>query len=150
MNLKNTLGTLLLASLLALPLAGCLVRGSGHAHFGGPVAVVEVQEAPPPPRYVTVAPRPGFIYIQGRWDRRGSRWVWRDGHYERQRAGYTWQQGRWERRGRGHVWVGGRWNAGGRARPAVRHDRRHRGPTVRDHRDRGRSRSRGPIVRDHR
>jgi hypothetical protein len=106
---------------------GCVVRGS--AHVSAPIAVIEVEEEPPPPRVIVVAPRPGFIWIEGRWVRGGGRWVWRDGYYERVRAGHVWRQGRWERRGRRHVWVEGRW-----ARQDARDRRRDRGPQVRDHR----------------
>lgn len=150
MKLKNAFGSLALVSLLALPSVGCVVRGSGHAYVRAPVAVVEIEQEPPPPRVVVVDTRPGFIWVQGRWQYNGGRWHWHDGHYERERAGYAWQQGRWERRGRGHVWVEGRWSAGGRATPARverRHERREeRRDDRRDHRDR----RGGPVIRDHR
>ena len=129
--MKNTLGSLLFAALL---LPACVVRGSGSAYVSGPVAVVEVEEEPPPPRVVVVETRPGFVWIEGRWIRRGGRWHWHDGHYERVRTGHVWVQGRWERRGGRHVWVEGRWTQG------AAHDRR-------DHRD---HRDRGPVIRDHR
>jgi hypothetical protein len=127
MQLKNVLGSFSLAASLAAATTGCLVEG--HARVAEPVAVVEVDEEPPPPRTVVVETRPGFIWIEGRWVRGNNRWVWRDGYYERERAGYVWEQGRWENRGGRHVWVEGRWNSGGPARrePA-------RGPAVRDHR----------------
>ena len=127
MLLKNTIGSLALAASLA-GMTGCLVEG--HARVAEPVAVVEVDEEPPPPRAVVVETRPGFIWIEGRWTRNGGRWIWRDGYYERERAGYAWEQGRWENRGGRHVWVEGRWRAGGgpREREPVR------GPAVRDHR----------------
>jgi hypothetical protein len=140
MKMKNTLGSLLLAALL---LPACLVRGSGSAYVSGPTAVVEVEEEPPPPRTVVVETRPGFIWIEGRWNRRGGRWDWADGHYERERAGNVWVQGRWERRGNRHVWVEGRWQAG--AGPAVRDHRHDRREERREER-----RDNGPIIRDHR
>jgi hypothetical protein len=149
MNRKNILGSLGLAALLALPSLGCVVRGHGHAHVGAPVAVVEVESEPPPPRVVHYEARPGFIWIEGRWNWRGGRWVWADGYYERERAGYIYAPGRWERRGRRHVWVEGRWNA----HAGHDHGRRGGGPDVRDHRggrDHDRGRDRGPDVRDHR
>jgi hypothetical protein len=124
MQLKNAIGSLAIAASLSA-WSGCLVEG--HARVAEPVAVVEVDEEPPPPRTVVVETRPGFIWIEGRWVRGNGRWVWRDGYYERERAGYVWDQGRWENRGNRHVWVEGRWRAGGRVEPA-------RGPAVRDHR----------------
>lgn len=152
MNRKTLLRSVGLAALLALPLTGCMVHGSGGAYVSGPsVAVVEVESEPPPPRVVHYDHRPGFIYIDGRWDWRGGRWVWRDGYYERERAGYVYAPGRWERRGRGHAWVEGRWNRGGRDTsnsPGGTEVRDHRGRDRRDdddRRDRG-----GPVIRDHR
>jgi hypothetical protein len=137
MQLKNILGSLGLAASLAT-VGGCVVRAQGH--ISEPVAVVEVDEEPPPPRAVVVETRPGMIFIEGRWVRDGNRWAWRDGYWERERAGYAWEQGRWDRRGNRHVWVEGRWRAGASAGPAVRdhreerHEEKHEGPVVRDHR----------------
>jgi hypothetical protein len=140
--MKKTLGSLLLAAML---LPACVVRGSGSAYVSGPVAVVEVEEEPPPPRVVVVETRPGFIWIEGRWHRRGSRWEWNNGHYERQRTNQVWVQGRWDRRGNRHVWVDGRWSAGAASGPAVRDHREHR----REERHEKRREER-PVVRDHR
>jgi hypothetical protein len=145
----NLLGSLGLAALLA----GCMVHGSGGAYVSGPtVAVVEVEEEPPPPRVVHYDARPGFVYISGRWTWNGGRWVWADGYYERERVGYVYAPGRWERRGRRHVWVDGRWNAGARVDRAERREGRDE-PEVRDHRtqDNGNNgNGQGPIIRDHR
>jgi len=126
------LSSLLLVTLVASAASGCVVRTRGHVRVA-PVAVVEVEEAPPPPRTVVVETRPGFVFVQGHWNYRGGRYVWLAGHWERERANHVWVQGRWERRGNRHVWVEGRWEA-------------HRGPAVRDHREP----KRGPVVRDHR
>lgn len=143
MQLKNALGSLILAATLASA-GGCVVRA--HGGFVQPVGVVEVDEEPPPPRVVQYDSRPGFIYIEGRWTRNGRNWVWRDGYYERERAGYAWEPGRWDRRGNRHVWVEGNWRAGGNV---------NTGPAVRDHREerheqRREEDHRGPVVRDHR
>jgi hypothetical protein len=144
--MKKTLGSLLLAALL---LPACVVRGSGSAHVSGPVAVVEVEEEPPPPRVVHVETRPGFLWVEGRWVRRSGRWVWNDGHYERTRSGHVWSQGRWERRGNRHVWVEGRWNRSSGPAPAVRDHRENRHDDRHDNR-RDNRRDDGPVIRDHR
>lgn len=148
MNRKNVLASLGLAALLS----GCMVHGSGSAHVSGPVAYVEVEQEPPPPRQVHVVHRPGYVWIEGRWDWRGGQWVWLDGRYEAQRTGFVWAPGRWERRGRRHVWVEGRWNASAAER--VEHDEyRDEGVRVRDHRREERREDRrddGPVIRDHR
>jgi hypothetical protein len=153
MSLKNTLGSLALLASLVAGASGCVVRA--HGHVGAPVAFVEVEEEPPPPRVVVVDSRPGFVWIEGRWDRAGNRWAWRDGYWERERSGYVWEQGRWDRRGRGHVWVEGRWRSGGNAAvytpPPANNGN---GPNVRDHRTNQPPppppADNGPKVRDHR
>jgi hypothetical protein len=109
----------LLVTILAGAAAGCLVRTRGHVHVA-PVAVVEVEEAPPPPRQVVVESRPGFVWIEGRYAYRGGRYEWVNGRWEKDRGGHRWIQGRWERRGRRHVWVEGRWESHGSGRGVVR------------------------------
>ena len=111
--MKNVLSSLLLTATLLGTAGGCVVEARGHVAAPAPVAVVEVEEEPPPPRAVVVETRPGFIFVQGRWERRGGRWVWNDGHWERERRGYVWEPGRWETRGRRHVWVEGSWRTSG-------------------------------------
>jgi len=91
-----------LAPLLIAIAAGC----AGQAYV--------ISDPPPPPRYETVAYRPGFIYVHGNWNRVGHRWVWHDGYYERERPGYVYAHGRWDRRGDRYVWVNGGWHARGR------------------------------------
>jgi hypothetical protein len=153
MKRKHLLPSLLLGALVALS-TGCVVHGHGRVHTGvhahvSPV-VVEVEEAPPPPRVVVVDTRPGFIWVEGRWHRHGGRWEWRDGHWERERAGHIWVQGRWEQRGRRHVWVDGHWRGGGGIdRRERQHDRRD-GVIIRDHRGQGQQGGGGVIIRDHR
>ena len=137
--MRFSLPSLALAVTMAASAGGCVVTARGHVE--APAAVVEVDEEAPPPRYETVEVRPGFVWITGHWFRAGGRWEWRQGYYERERAGYQWEPGRWETRGRGHVWVEGNWRAGG-------------GPAVRDHREereeRHEERHEGPVIRDHR
>jgi hypothetical protein len=111
--MKNVLGSLLVTSLLVGTAGGCVVRAHGHVPVPVAVVQVEVEEEPPPPRRVVVESRPGFIFIEGRWIRRGGRWEWNEGHWERQRSGYVWYQGHWERRGNRHVWIEGEWRSGG-------------------------------------
>jgi hypothetical protein len=106
--MKKTAGALLFATLVALPLTGCVVRT--RAHVAAPVAVVEIDEAPPPPPRRVIVQRPGYVYIEGRHVYRGGRYVWVDGRYERARGGHRWVQGHWTRGRRGHVWVEGHWS----------------------------------------
>ena len=135
--MRLSIPSLVLAAAMAAASGGCLV--TAHGQVAAPTAEVEVDEEPPPPRAVVVETRPGFVFIQGHWERGGGRWNWRDGYWERERAGYVWEEGRWDNRGRRHVWVEGRWRAGG-------------GPAVRDHREERREErhDEGPVIRDHR
>jgi len=117
--MRISISSLALAATLTAAASGCVVTARGHVE--APAAVVEVDEEPPPPRTVVVESRPGFVFIEGRWYRRGGRWEWADGRWERERVGHVWVPGRWERRGRRHVWIEGSWRASG-------------GAVVRDHR----------------
>ena len=84
MSLKHTLVNGALITAMALGM-GCVVRA--HGQVAAPVAYVEVEEEPPPPQVVVMpAPRPGFIWVTGRWEWRGGRYQWRDGFWERERG----------------------------------------------------------------
>jgi WXXGXW repeat (2 copies) len=106
----------LVGALLLFGTSACTVQAQGRVRTRGAVVVedpgptVVVVDAPPPPRYQRVDSRPGYIFIQGRWDRRGNSWAWQDGHWERERANAYYQPGRWQRNhNRGHIWLEGRW-----------------------------------------
>lgn len=102
--------------------SGCVIRARAR-----PVGVVyttgEVYAtAPmPPPRVevVTVAPRPGYVWVRGYWAWNGGSWVWTSGRWEAQRAGYIWVQPQYVYRGGRHVYVAGGWRAQGGARGRV-------------------------------
>jgi len=54
---------------------------------------------PPPPRYGVMgyAPGPGYVWTEGYWDLRGSRWVWAPGQWQRPpRRGATWVPHSWQ------------------------------------------------------
>jgi len=116
-----------IAVTMAVPLLtttpACVIRARS------PVWVVDVE--PPPPRPVVVAPRPGYVWIEGNWEWDGH-WRWRDGYWERERAGHVWIGGRWVRSGNHWNWHAGRWQPHNQPRPQVRD---HRDQPVRDHRD---------------
>jgi hypothetical protein len=67
--------------------------------------------APPPPREERPAPRPGFVFVTGRWDWRDGNWQWSAGHWERERPTQRWNAGRWELRGDHWEWIEGSWGA---------------------------------------
>jgi len=93
--------------LLAGVLFGLGALGSGCA--GG---VYYAQYAPPPPRYgvVGVAPGPGYVWINGYWNRTGGNWAWVGGNWARPpRAHAVWVAHEWRREGRGYRFYRGHW-----------------------------------------
>lgn len=100
----------LLAALVALGTAGCVVSGPPRG-----VAVVDVGVRPPPPRVVVVpAPRRGYVWAAGFWRWDGHRHVWVDGHWMRARRGWSWAPAHWEERRGGWHFVPGLWVRVGR------------------------------------
>ena len=94
---------------LAFAAPGCVTHGRG--------AVYVTDASPPPPRYVEAPYRPGYVYIQGRWEHYDNGWTWRDGYYERQRPGHTYIQGRWYADGGRWRWRDGYWDRRGYREP---------------------------------
>lgn len=73
-------------------------------------AVIIAPMAPPPPRVEVVpAPRPGYVWDQGRWGWAHGRYVWMPGHWRAMRPGRRWVPGHWVQRGRNWSWIDGRW-----------------------------------------
>jgi hypothetical protein len=72
-----------------------------YVRVGPPARVVEVR---------SVAPGPGYVWIEGyhRWDGRGYFWV--PGHWDRApRSRAVWAPGYWAHDRHGYYWVDGRW-----------------------------------------
>ncbi|WMW79346.1 YXWGXW repeat-containing protein [Undibacterium cyanobacteriorum] len=65
------------------------------------VQAVQTETAPPPPmqEVITVAPAPGYLWVNGFWYWEGGRHVWRAGYWAPPRVGFTWFPHRWERVG---------------------------------------------------
>jgi len=114
MKKSALLKLLLLASAGSLLLAGCVYRERVVYREPGTEVVesgVVVAEPPPAPvvEVETVAPGPGFIWIDGFWAWHG-RWVWERGHWDRPpRPGMVWVGPRYIVRGGRHVYVRGGW-----------------------------------------
>jgi len=70
---------------------------------------------PPPPAARVVgavgyAPGPGYVWTDGFWDLRGSRWVWVSGEWRRPpRAHTVWVRSYWEPHGRNWRFHRGHW-----------------------------------------
>jgi len=70
----------------------------------------ERPHAPPPPqRDERPAPRPGYVFLHGRWDWRGGKWEWDEGRWERERPGQQWRDARWELRDGTYALIDGEW-----------------------------------------
>ena len=92
-------------------LAGALTACGGRGYYGN---YGYRTPPPPPPGYSTYnrgyAPGPGYMWIDGYQDWRGSRYTWVPGAWRRPphpRA--VWVPGRFVPRGRNHVWIGAHW-----------------------------------------
>jgi len=90
--------TLLLAAVLCMSAAGCVVSPPARRH-----ALVEVSVRPPAPRVVVVpAARRGYIWAPGYWRWNGRAHVWIDGRWVRERRGEHWVPAHWEEGRRGY------------------------------------------------
>lgn len=100
MDIKN--------GLLSCVLLGCagLASCSAGAYYG-----YRVPPPPPPPAGVVgYAPGPGYVWIDGFYDLRGTRWVLVPGYWARPphpRA--VWVRSYWEPYGRGYRFHRGHW-----------------------------------------
>jgi hypothetical protein len=73
-------------------------------------AIIVAPMAPPPPRVeVMPAPRPGYVWDNGRWRWDHGRYVWVTGHWQPVRPGHRWIPGHWVQRGPNYRWVEGHW-----------------------------------------
>jgi hypothetical protein len=114
MQHKTLLGAALAAALLGL--------GAGAQAQQYTTTTTIITTAPPAPRTEVVpAPRAGWVWAPGYYDRRGGEYAWNEGHWMRERSGYEYREPRWVQRGDGS-WslVGNNWER----RMAQREDRR--------------------------
>ncbi len=88
---------------LGLALAACSA-GPRYGYMAPP---------PPPPRAggaIGFAPAPGYVWIDGYWDLRGSSWYWMSGRWALPpRPHAVWVPGRWRQENHRWRWHEGRW-----------------------------------------
>lgn len=117
---KGKLVALIAACVTAAGLLGAEAQPSVQLNFGNPGTPISpntmlVAPTMPPPLWrqpATIAPGPGFVWVDGNWAWNGGAWVWVPGTWARPpfpRA--KWSRGHWDRDRRrgGSRWVGGRW-----------------------------------------
>jgi hypothetical protein len=94
------------------------IEGTWGDGGGPPSSDDRPRHPPPPPRDERPAPRPGHVYLKGRWDWRGGKWDWNEGRWERERPGQEWRESRWEQRDGSYILVDGEWiNVGPTGQP---------------------------------
>jgi hypothetical protein len=102
MTIRNILLTGVLAA--SSLLAGCASHAYVAAYVPGPPAQPYAVGA------VGYAPGPGYVWADGYWDLRGSRWVWAEGHWvHAPHAHAYWVPAHWDQTNHGWRRVEGRW-----------------------------------------
>ena len=104
--------TLLLLTLVVMPSPAMTARAPAARLTLAQSGPVMRGSPPPAPPVERVAPRPGFVWIEGNYEWRDGRYVWTGGHWEAERRGHRWHGGHWEWRGDRYVWERGSWVAG--------------------------------------
>jgi hypothetical protein len=79
---------------------------------GAPVMRGRPPAPPPAPPVERVAPRRGYIWVEGNYEWRDGRYAWTGGHWEAERPGQRWHGGHWDWQGDRYVWVRGEWLGG--------------------------------------
>ncbi len=97
---RKRVSALLVAVGLSAVVTAASCVATAWVPLGPPGAQVEVQ---------TMAPGPGFIWINGWWEWHGD-WAWHRGYWARPpRPRATWEPPRWEHGERGWRWHPGQW-----------------------------------------
>jgi len=75
----------------------CLGTAGGFAYVPPVQASVDIDVdlAPPAPRYERVVVRPGYVWTPGYYRWTNNRYVWVGGTYVVERPGYRWRPHRW-------------------------------------------------------
>ena len=92
--------------------AGTLALSACMAGVPLGVDVVYVQQRPPHGIVEVrgVVPGPGYVWVPGYYQWRGSTYVWISGRYTLVERGYrSWVPGEWRHTRRGWYWVDGHW-----------------------------------------
>ncbi|MEO7055265.1 MAG: YXWGXW repeat-containing protein [Caldimonas sp.] len=118
-------------------IASATVLVAAAAGFAAPAVAaphsIDIRVGPPAPRFEAVpAPRRGYVWAPGYWDRRGHRYGWVGGNWVRERPGYVYAQPTWVNQGGRYHFYRGAWARGGGDRDhdgvPNRYDRRPNNP----------------------
>jgi len=77
--------------------------------YSAPRVYYRPRFAPPALRVEVVRPRPGYFWVNGRYDWRDDQYVWNPGYYEAQQQNRIWVPGGWKLQGEEYVWIDGYW-----------------------------------------
>ena len=98
------------ATIFSAILLGSLSMTACGGGYGYAAHAVPAPPAPYAVGAVGYAPGPGYIWTDGFWDLRGSRWVWVNGRWVTPPRGRrAWVTDRWERHGNGWRFHRGYW-----------------------------------------
>jgi len=104
------------AALLSALVLGMAMPGAASAPaFAvdmGVAVVIWAPYAPPSPRSERRPKKPkwNFIWVSGRWDWQGGKYVWVNGAWMAPPQGmHRWKPGKWEHQSNYWVWVEGEW-----------------------------------------
>ena len=92
----------------AAVLLGTVLSACGGGYYGASY----VGYGPPPPRYGAMgyAPGPGYVWVDGYWNRYGNDWRWNNGRWAVPPRGYHhWERSEWRHEGRSWRFHEGRW-----------------------------------------
>jgi WXXGXW repeat (2 copies) len=57
----------------------------------------------------SLAPGPGYVWINGDWVWSGGNYHWKEGYWHEARPGRSWKSGYWEKSHQGYRWHKGYW-----------------------------------------
>ncbi|KAA3657386.1 MAG: hypothetical protein DWQ10_13385 [Calditrichaeota bacterium] len=75
---------------------------------------IYVKIKPPTRKVVVVKPRKphtNSVWVSGRWQWNGRKYVWHKGHWVSPRKGFVWIDGHWVKNRKGWYWIGGHWKS---------------------------------------
>jgi len=98
-----------LASLVAGSLMVCACHAGAPENPRTDYGALTVTSSPPAPTDVYFEPKPGQVWVHGRWAWIANQWVWQKGYSQPARKGQVFINGYWDFRKPSYVWVPEQW-----------------------------------------